>query len=178
MNASLLLPDLNIFTDTVVLPVIRGTDPEKSLNAYLLSSYSNVKNLILRKTLIQQTKQAYTFQLIGVMNNLIFPIKKALAEAKVNVQNVSFVSGTTNLAFLAINPKVKNENYLFLDIKEGKTRIIYSFKGRVLGFFSLPFGKEILSGKKLAAEDVLTFRPVAELACINARERLNKKLLQ
>lgn len=90
---------------------------------------------------------------------------------------VTFPANTTVNAVGKLRPKFKRSSYLMLDIKENCTRVIFAVKGHAVGASVLPFGFEILSDKKVVAEDMLFDHSFADLTVINANERAKAKSL-
>ena len=78
---------------------------------------------------------------------------------------------------MTLNPKIKDPVYLFMDIKEKHTRIVYVYRGMSVGKTTLPFGYSVLEKGKMVQEDMLFDHPVAELAVLNAREKAQAKAL-
>ena len=176
-NGVLILPDNNVFTNTTSFPPLKGAEFTKSIDAYLNNQYKNNKNLKINRNVGTNNKQYITMNFTGVLTTFLNDFKKACLNARINVQTVSFASCSSVCALQSFNPKEKNASFMFLDIKETFARISCIFKGRVVGFYELPFGYAILNPEKIAAEDVLLYRPVAELAVVNAKERAKQKAL-
>jgi hypothetical protein len=76
-----------------------------------------------------------------------------------------------------INTKLKNESYLFLDIKDTYSRFVFVVDGAAMGFYSLPFGLEFLNAPKVTQEDMLFDHYYADLAILNAKEKAKAKKL-
>lgn len=176
-NTTIVLDDNLIFTNTVTFPALKGLDLKNSIDAYLANTYKNLSNLKIETYNASSNKQCVTICMTGVKSDVMYELKKACTDAKLLAQNVTFASNATICGLGNLSNKYRNGTYLFLDIKETFARYVMVFKGRVIGFYSLPFGYDILIPNKQAAEDVLLYHPVAELAVVNAREKAKQKAL-
>ena len=90
---------------------------------------------------------------------------------------LTYASASTVTAVSTLNPKWKNESYMFIDVKDIYTRFIFVAGGRAVGFYTLPFGLEFLSTPKYVQEDMLFDHSIAELTVLNAHERAKSKKL-
>ena len=90
---------------------------------------------------------------------------------------LTYASASTVTALSTLNPKWKNESYMFIDLKDIYTRFIFVAQGKAVGFYTLPFGLEFLSKPKYVQEDMLFDHTMAELTVLNAQERAKAKKL-
>lgn len=176
-NTTIVLDDSLVFTNTVTFPALKGLDLKNSIDAYLANTYKNLSNLKIETYTASSNKQSVNICMTGIQSEIMYELKKACTEARLIAQNVTFASNATICGLGNLSNKYRNGTYLFLDIKENFARYVIVYKGRVIGFYSLPFGYEILVPNKQAAEDVLLYHPVAELAVVNAREKAKQKAL-
>mgnify|MGYP003290157785 CR=1 FL=1 len=176
-NTTIVLDDNLVFTNTVAFPALKGVGLKNSVDAYLANTYKNLPDLNIETYTVSSNKQCVNICMIGVRKDVVYELKKACTEARLIAQNVTFASNATICGLCNISVSYRNNTYLFLDIKETFSRFVIVFKGRAIGFYGLPFGYDILVPNKVAAEDVLLYHPVAELAVINAREKAKQKAL-
>lgn len=96
---------------------------------------------------------------------------------KMLVDTLSFASASTVTAATVLNPKLKNASYLFLDIKDIYSHFSFVVDGKVIGYYSLPFGLEFLRSPQVISEDMLFDHSYAELTVLNAKERAQSQTL-
>lgn len=150
---------------------------KNSLDNKLDEIFINRKDMIIRTVLAEKNRQYCTYTVAGLKNSVLQKVNASLAKNKLLADIVTFASASTITAVSTLNPKWKNETYLFLDIKDVYSRFIFVLNGRAVGFFSLPFGRQFLSQQKCVQEDMLFDHSLGELVVLNAREKAkNKKL--
>ena len=176
-NTTIVLPDNVIFSNMATFPALKGNELKSTIDTYLSAQFPKVDKLKIEQYNAIANKQFVTISFTGVLNDVITEVKRTCTEARLIANNVTFASNAVICAINNISNKYKNETYIFLDIKEGYSRFVYVYKGKVIGFYSLPFGYEILVPNKPAAEDVLLYSPSAELIVINAKEKAKQKAL-
>ena len=176
-NTTIVLPDNAIFTNLATFPALKSSELKNTIDTYLSTTFINLDKLKINTYNAIANKQFVTITITGVISDVIAEVKRTCTEARLIANNVSFAANTTICALNNLSGKFKNNTYIFLDIKNGFSRFIFVFKGKVVGFYSLPFGYEILIPNKMAAEDVLLYAPSAELIVLNAREKAKQKAL-
>ena len=176
-NTTIVLPDNAIFTNLATFPALKGNELKNTINTYLSSTFTNLDRLKIDTYNAISNKQFVTICLTGVISDVIYEVKRTCTEARLIANNITFASSATICAINNLSNKFKNETYVFLDIKNGFSRFVFVYKGKVVGFYSLPFGHEILIPNKMAAEDVLLYCPSAELIVLNAKEKAKQKAL-
>ena len=176
-NTTIVVPDNVVFTNIVTFPNFKSGELKNSIDTYLSTTYKNLSDLKINSYNIVSNKRSVTVSLTGINNQLVFNLKKACTEARLVAQNVTFAANASICALNSLSGKFKNGTYLFLDIKESYSRFVIVIKGKIIGFYSLKIGKEILENTKLASEDVLLYQPGAELVVLNAREKAKQKAL-
>ena len=176
-NTTIVLPDNAIFTNIATFPALKGSDLKNTIATYLSTTFTNLDRLKINTYNAIQNKQFVTISLTGVISDVIYEVKRTCTEARMIANNITFASNAVICGINNLSSKFKNETYVFLDIKNGFSRFVFVYKGKVVGFYSLPFGYEILIPNKVAAEDVLLYCPSAELLVLNAKEKAKQKAL-
>ena len=176
-KATVVLPDSAVLTDTVNIPIINKKAMDTSLAASLSNLYGNSSDLKFNRMLAAQTKQIATYAVSAMRKDLLVNIQKTLSEQQLTVSDVTYSSGTTTNAAMALNPKLKNSSFILLDIKEESAKIIFVVKGKTVGFYSLPFGHKALYKTRVMPEDLLFDHPYADLIVLNAKEKAKAKAL-
>lgn len=177
IGVTLVLPDRVVAMDTVSVPSISRKKNDESLDVAIESLYKNRGKLVINSVLASQNKQLVTYSLSIINSELLTSLKDACTSANMTPVMVTYAANTAAAAAEAINSKLKNASYLLLDIKNGSSHFAFVAKGRVSGFYALPFGSDIISGNRLAAEDVLFEHSTAELIVLNAKEKARAKQL-
>lgn len=175
-KVSLVLPDNAIALDTVNVPTMQSRSSTKNaLNLALGEIYRNLGELQVQTYLSAQNKQYTTFSTAAVQKKLLTSLYSACSENKLLVDTTTYAAGATVVAAAALNPKLRNATYLFLDFKSTYSRFVFVVNGRAVGFYTLPFGLEFLARPKYVQEDMLFDHTMAELTVLNARERAKAK---
>ena len=172
------VPDEVVALDNVRLPMLRSQKLiQNSLNTKLSEIYLNRDNLEVRTFQAEKNRQYCTYSVAAIQAKVLNSLYTVCSENKLYADVLTYASASTVTAVSTLNPKWKNESYLFLDIKDVYSRFIFVANGRCVGFYPLPFGMEFLSAHKYVQEDMLFDHTMAELTVLNARERAKSKKL-
>lgn len=176
-KASLILPDHLFLLDMVSIPVIHKKAMQHSLSLAIETIYKNADELSLMTYSVQQTKQTATFGLAGARRELLEKTRQVFADNGINITGVTYASSAmTNGAFV-LNPKLRNETFLLMDVKENYARFAFVVRGVTMGYYDLPFGHDMLYKSRMASEDMLFDHRAGELLVLNAKERARAKQL-
>ncbi len=177
-KVTVILPDTVVHNDTINLPTMRGKgQTQKNLDVTLRGLYRNYSDLIILPSMVAQNKQYTVYSLTAVQKHIISSLYAACAENKMFVDTVVSASAATIGGAVELDPKLARGSYVFLDIKDTYSRIIFVANGKKVGFYSLPFGHEFLSNPKITPEDMLFDHSYAALAVLNANEKAKSKKL-
>ena len=177
-KVSLILPDNAVATDTVNVPTMRSKKATKdALDLALGEIYRNRPDLKISYHQAAQNRQYTTYSTSAIQKKILTGIYSICSENKMLVDTTTYAASSTVGAISSLNPKMKNSNYLFLDIKDTYSRFIFVVNGRAVGFYQLPFGLEFLGGHRYIQEDMLFDHTLAELTVLNAREKAKAKKL-
>ncbi len=169
---TVILPDSAVLMDTVKIPTVKGSSQaQKMLDVTLGGLYRNLSDLHISAQVVEQNKQYTTIGIWAVQNKIVSAIYSACSENKLLVDTLTFASASAVGGVVQMNPKLRNSSYLFLDVKNGYSRFSFVVDGKVMGYYSLPFGIELLRHDKVVPEDVLFDHSYAELVLLNAREK-------
>ena len=172
------VPDEVVALDHINLPLLRSQKLiQNALTTKLGEIYLNYNDLTVRTHLAQKLRRYCTYSTAAIQDKVLQALYAACSENKMLADVLTYASASTVTAISTLNPKWKNENYLFIDVKDIYTRFIFVVGGRAVGFYSLPFGLEFLSAPKYVQEDMLFDHTMAELTVLNARERAKSKKL-
>ncbi|MBE7080419.1 MAG: hypothetical protein E7371_04190 [Clostridiales bacterium] len=172
------VPDEVAALDNVRLPTLRSHKLIKNLLDTKLSEiYLNRDDLEIRTFQVEKNRQYCTYSVTAIQEKVLNSLYTVCSENKLYADVLTYASASTVTAVATLNPKWKNESYLFLDIKDVYSRFIFVADGRCVGSYPLPFGMEFLSTPKYVQEDMLFDHSMAELTVLNARERAKSKKL-
>lgn len=176
-KASVILPDQLFLLDTVTVPVIHRKAMQQSMSLAIEAIYKNAADLNLMTYTVAQNKQVATFGLVGIRQDVLAQLRQVLAANGVAVTGVSYASNAMVNGAMALNPKLRGDTFLLLDIKENYSRFAFVVRGCTMGYYDLPFGHSMLYKSRLAAEDMLFDHRAGELLVLNAQERARAKQL-
>ncbi len=177
-KVTVVLPDSAVLLDAIKVPTMKGSiQTKKALNVTLGNLYKNFADLRTLSYVADQNKQYSTFVVTAVKKHIISSIYAVCAENKLYVDTLTFASCSTISGALSLHSKIKNDSYLFLDVKEHSSKFIFVVGGKTVGSYPLPFGLDLLNSEKVIQEDMLFNHSYAELFVINARERAKSKKL-
>ncbi len=176
-NIAVILPDNAVVTDTINVPAINRKGMETGFDLAFKTLYSNSDDLKYNKFLAASNKQYGTYFVTMIDKKFFTELNKTCATNKFVASLVTSPANSTVNAVGKLRPKYKRSTYLMVDIKEDYARYIFVNHGRALGSMTLPFGYQILSDKKMVAEDMLFDHSFADLTVINANEKARAKQL-
>lgn len=176
-NTTVVLPDSAVMTDAISLPAMKRGALQKALDTTLDGLLKERKSIRVQSFFASQTKQSSEVCISGIREEVLGALRASATAAHLPLGQITFAAESTARGAIALNPKLKDGTYLFMDVKADHTRLVYVLHGEVVSFYTLPFGYDILSPNKLTAEDMLFDHSVAELAVLNARERAKSKAL-
>lgn len=176
-KVSLILPDQLFLLDMVSIPIIHKKAMQHSLSLAIETVYKNADELSLMTYSVQQTKQTATFALSGARRDLLEKCRQVFADNGITVTGITYASSAMCNGAFALNPKLRNDTFLLLDIKENYARFAFVVRGVTMGYYDLPFGHGMLYKSRMAAEDMLFDNRAGELLVLNARERARAKQL-
>ena len=172
------VPDDVVALDQINLPMLRSQKLlQNALDTKLGEIYLNHDNLTFRTFLAQKNRRYCTYNTAAIQDEVLKALYAACSENKMLADVLTYASASTVTALSTLNPKWKNESYMFIDVKDIYTRFIFVAGGRAVGFYTLPFGLEFLAKPKYVQEDMLFDHTMAELTVLNAQERAKSKKL-
>ena len=142
-KVAFILPDHLVVTDTIKLPLIQKSALNTSLGLAIDALYGNKHNIQFNNFILSQNKEHAVFNVCGIKKDILNKINSCLDECSVPVSSVTFAANACVNGAIALNPKLRNANFILLDIKNGYTRFSFVISGKTVGFFSLPFGFEV-----------------------------------
>ena len=176
-RVSLVLPNSLFVIDTVKLPIIQKSAVQNSLNLAIDAIYKNSNDIKFKSFLLSQNKQNATYNVCGIRKEILDKTVKCIESSGFNVVNVTYSANSAVNGALVINPKLKNENFILLDIKQTTADFSLVIGGKTVGYYSLPFGYNILKTNRIKDEITLFDHTAGDLLVLNAKELAKKKRL-
>lgn len=176
-KAAVILPDQLFLLDMISVPMIHRKAMQHSLSLAIESIYKNAGEMNLVTYSVQQNKQMATFGLVGARQDILDQVRQTLANNGVTVTGITFASNAMVNGAFALNPKLKGDTFLLLDIKENYSRFAFVVRGCTMGYYDLPFGYGMFYKSRVADEDMLFDHCAGELLVLNAKERARAKQL-
>lgn len=174
---AVVVTDNAVITDTFAVPSIGRKGMEQAFKMAVENMYVNASDLEINKVLAYSNRQSTTYSVTMMQKNVIAGITRAFNANKISPQFITFPYNGQANAVAKLRPKFKRSSYLFADVKEGYTRLCFVVKGRAVGGTVLPFGYEILSNKRIVAEDMLFDHSLGEITVLNAHEKAKDKAM-
>ena len=174
-KVSVVLPDSLVLTDTINLPPINKKALDSSLAASLNNIYKNSAELKFNRVLALQTKNMTTYAVTAMKKEILINLQKAFAQNQIEVVDYTYAASAASNAVFTLNPEIRNNSFVILDIKEEYAKVIFVCKGKTLGFYALPFGHKIMYKTRVTPEDLIFDHSTADLIVLNAREKAKAK---
>lgn len=174
-KVAIVLSDDAFLTDTLNVPTMNRRAMDNSLEVAIGANYTCKKELRYRTYPLSQNKQFSTFGIVGIRKEILEKLQAVCAENQISIQTVTSAANAMVCGAMALNGKLRNGTFLFLDIKESCCRYAFVNKGRVIGAYRLPFGESMLYKSRLVSEDLLFDHSSGELLVLNANEKAKAK---
>lgn len=175
---TVIVPDNAYLMDTIKIPTMKGFgQTRKTLDNNLRGLYKNFNDLKVNAIIKNQNKQYTTYITTVLLKNIVSSIYSSCSENKLLVDTLTYSSSTLVSGAVTVNPKLKNGSYMLLDIKDIYSRYVFVINGKVVGSYTIPFGMESLTKKRVLKEDMLFDHLTAEIMVINAKEKARAKKL-
>lgn len=176
-KVALIIPDKVILFDAINVPVIKKQAMSNSLTTLTNSLYKNSDQLKFNNILLGQNKQYATYSIVGIRKEILVKLKKICDDNQIGVSAITFNTNSIVNGATTFNPDLKNDSCIVLDIKTNTARLGFISKGKMVGYYPLPFGSSMLYKSRLAAEDLLFDHSSGELLVLNAKERAKSRAL-
>ena len=161
-RAALILPDHAVCTDTITIPVVRKSMVNHSLSLAINSLYKNSEELKFSSYPLSHNKVNLTYGVVGMRREYLDRAREVLTANGITVSEISFFSNAAVNGLFTLSPKLKGGTFLFANLQKEHCHFSFVQKGRVIGFYTLPFGYSILSDKAVREEHTLFDHRAAE----------------
>ena len=120
------VPDDVVALDNINLPMLRSQKLlQNALDAKLGEIYLNHDNLTIRTFQAQKNRRYCTYSTTAIQDEVLKALYAACSENKMLADVLTYASASTVTALSTLNPKWKNESYMFIDLKDIYTRFIF-----------------------------------------------------
>ncbi len=174
-RVALILPDSLFLMDTIKIPIIQKKAMANSLNLAIDALYKNSKEIKFVTSPLTRDKKTATYAILGVRKEIIAKVIDAIERAGASLSGITFNASAMVNGAMALNSKLKTASYLLLDIKEEYSFFAFVVRGKVMGYYSLPFGYSIIKDDIVKDEIALFDHTAGDLLVLNANERAKSK---
>lgn len=147
-TAYCVLPDVYAFTDTVETPAVTGSRLQHMLELEISTRYKQGASYNTAFTPINTISGITTTVALMVRGDHVSAAKNALKQFRFPVKYVTTESAMIANAFLNVSPQDRRGTVMFTYILENKTKLCAIRNGKLLGFATLPFGKDLCDLKQ------------------------------
>ena len=138
------LPDYFVTKDVITLPLLPQVKQKEVLRAELKRLYPNFDNLAISTTVLAKNKKQIVFSVVLVQKGLLLDCVLACKKHGLNLKGITYSSNCIINSFLAL-AKGKYANFLYVNVEETTSKIIYAMQGKTVCALPLGFGKDFLS---------------------------------
>lgn len=174
-RVALILPDSLFLMDTIKIPIIQKKAMANSLNLAIDALYKNSKEIKFVTSPLTRDKKTATYSILGVRKEIIAKVTDAIERAGASLCGITFNASAMVNGAMALNSKLKTASYLLLDIKEEYSFFAFVVRGKVMGYYSLPFGHSVIKDDIVKDEIALFDHTAGDLLVLNADEKAKSK---
>lgn len=147
-DAFVVLPNHFVFTQTITLPIMPAARLNLTLKAELERVCPKSEEYSIATTLIHKSKTNVVYFAVMVKQSILEACIKACKKNGLNLRGISYSANCTLNSFLALS-EGKLQDFMFLDIKETESTLIYAAANKTSSFFTLPIGQNFLSAEEI-----------------------------
>jgi len=145
----IMFPNEAVAFDMMTIPVVNKQKMKEALNMMISTNYKNVNDLISKAEPLIIEKTKYIYEVSFIRRDVISYLMNGLSMNKVYPKSITYTANALNAGAIKLYPKLKEKSFIFLDIKNDKTNIVLTYKGRTIGFYTFNFGSSILDANRL-----------------------------
>lgn len=147
-DAYIVLPDHFVFTQIIVLPSMPTAKSNATLKAEIARIMPKNQKYGTTVTQISKTKTNAVFSVRFVLEEVLDDCVRACKKNGLNLRGISYSANCLLNSFLALGTQSKNQDLMFLDIKEKSSTLVCQLGGKNAMFFTLPIGQNFLSSEQ------------------------------
>ena len=173
----IVLPDYFVSVEHIKVPILPAPKMKDALRAELKKLYPNIKELQINSQVLNKTKKNITYACTIIKKYLVADCVGIAKKYNLNLKNITFHSNALANSYQALAQKTKHSSYIFTNIGEGQSHLLYASKDKLLAFQTLPFGYNLLSEKRLLSEFEMSMSRDAEKIVYLAKRKTREKNL-
>ena len=150
---------------------------QSSLTLAFNALYKNHNDLEYSAYPIFHDRKKIVFAIVGIRKDIRAKFVSAIENCGVSVVGITFTSNAMSNGAMQLNSKVKNQNWVVVDVKDNYSNLAFIVGGKTLGYFDIPFGANCFSKDSVVFEEDLFDHRFAQLLVLNAKETAQKKKL-
>ena len=161
-NINIVLPNSAVMIDFFDIPTLNAAATKNNINLTANALYKNFSQLKYYYFPIKQDKITSTYCLSGVKGDILNALKAACLSRKFQIKSITFNAQSILNSAMIFHPKMKTSACIIIDIKDKFTTYVFGINGKAVGYYSLPFGLDVLNSAKVVSENTLHKHDVAE----------------
>lgn len=172
---NLVIPDEYYALTTISLPKLNKNLSVQNLRTELQARFSNVNELDFEFFLIANSLDSNLYLVRYIRKEIISKFHQIFGNLKKELGSITPRSIASQKNLLSREPKLKQRNYIIMEVHEQSSYIIVCEKLNVLSYFQYEFGRNILSTTNIAKEENLFNHKPAQLAVLRAKAAAKAK---
>lgn len=172
---SIIIPDEYYALTTISLPKLNKQLSLQNIKTELQARFNNVNELDFEFFPIAQKQDTNIYLIKYVRKEIISKFHKVFSSLKKELSGVTPRCFASQKGLLLREPKLKQRNYVIMDIRDQITYVTICENTTILSFHQFDFGKNILSTSNIAKEESLFNHKPAQLAVLKARAAAKAK---
>ena len=172
---NIIIPDEYFALTSISLPKLNKQLSLQNIKTELQARFNNVNELDFEFFPIAQKQDTNIYLIKYVRKEIISQFHKVFSSLKKELASVTPRCLASQRGLLAREPKLKQRNYVIMDVREQITYVTICENTTILSFHQFDFGKNILSTTNIAKEESLFNHKPAQLAVLKARAAAKAK---
>ena len=173
-NINIVLPNSAIMIDFLDIPTLNVAATKNNINLTANALYKNFSSLKHYYFPVKQDKSNSTYCVTGVKGEILNAIKAACLSRKFQIKNITYNAQSILNAAMIFHPRMKTTACIVVDIKDNFTTFVFGINGKVVGYYSLSFGLNILNAINVVPEDMIHQHHVAEAVIGEAKMKMTR----
>lgn len=172
---SIVIPDEYYALTTISLPKLNQNLSIQNLKTELQARFQNISDMDFEFFLIAQKQDSNVYLVRYIRKSVISQFHKIFTNLKKELLGITPRGVACYKKLLSIEPKLKQRNFILVDIKEAVTYVSIYENVNMISYHKFDFGRQILSTSSVAKEESLFNHKPAQIAVIKARAAAKAK---
>lgn len=174
-NINIVLPNSAVMIDFLDIPTLNAAATKNNINLTANALYKNFSSLKHYYFPVKQDKSNSTYCVTGVKGEILNALKASCLSRKFQIKTITFNAQSILNAASIFHQKMKTSGCIIIDIKDKYTTYVFGINGKVVGYYSLPFGLDILNAINVVSEDMIHQHSVAEAVISEAKSKMTRR---